>query len=65
MTAREPLYEEGCLLAYVHRGESYVGVLVKSQRRAAVIRHRGRDLTVPWTAVRGSADRKGPAHTGG
>lgn len=65
MTARPPLYEPGSILAYVHRGESYVGVLVKSQRRAAVIEHHGRRLTVPWTAVRGSADRKGPAHHGG
>lgn len=58
MTARPSLYAAGDVLAYRHKGESYVGVLVKAQRRAAVIHHRGRDLTVPWTAVDGVAQRK-------
>lgn len=64
MTAREPLYADGTKLAFTHKGESFVGVLVKSQRRAAVLDHQGKRFTVPWNAVRGSADVKGPAHNG-
>lgn len=64
MTAPIPDLRPGDAVAYRHRGDRYVGTLVKAQRRHAVVKGRHGLLSVPWTAVDGRAPRKpkaGPA----
>lgn len=54
-------YQPGDVLEYRHKGQRYVGRLVKAQRRHALIQGRGHGdnpLSVPWNAVVGIAERK-------